>query len=443
MFPKSVFLRQNPFDAKRTPGHLKFLRDLQSDQLHDFEHELSSVPESTLILSIENLFSDQPNHVLDKVSDYFKDWDVHIVVVLREQTAWLRSRYVENTMSGFSSRFEYSSTFVTAMIEQGTLNYNERLEFLRRRLNAQSIFAINFDSQEHALVPRFLNAIGVPVTDPDKAFEVHDNRREKPLFLVEAKRRLNVFVKGLHRDARLELEHALRERCKAMLAVGAPTNSITDLDLSIKVSERRKLERENSLLCRAGLIDFPLELEASPDALTTDIKSRISDAVDDLFCFGLDFASKLVDTEAKKPTAPLATLNWYSEVPLDWRKALFNEAVSVHVGSTETAILAACRERRIVRLLLQESREAYEIARNLDALPLPSPVMTVVVKDLENQTMQSMTQKYSFPAPDLLIMDTINDSPLTNSIRKEFVADSVLKSPAGRSPLTLHFRTSA
>ena len=440
LFPKSVFLRQNPFDSTRTPGHLKFLQGLNSGELHDFEKELSNEPESTLILSVESLFSDQTNKVLDKVANYFNGWDVHIIVVLREQAAWLRSRYVENTMSGFSSRYGRFSTFVTEMMERGTLNYNERIEFLRQRLNAQSVKAINFDSSEQSLIPRLLSAIEVPVTDPDKASEVHDNRREKPIFLVEAKRRLNIFAKELERDARLRLEHELRERCKVMLSAGAPCNSIAELNLPLDINERRKIERENSLLFQSGMIDLPLELEASTQTLPRCIEPNIEAAVDDLFGYGLDIVSSFDEARTKRSIAPAAMLDWLSEVPVDWRETLFKGVVSVHIGSPGSAVLAACKESRLVRLFIEGGIEAIEIARKLEALPLASPVVVIVVQSLENETIQSLMKKYSFPGPDLVTMRKVNDSPLAYSVRKEFALGSLVRPSSDNAVSTLYIR---
>lgn len=407
LFPRSGFSRKNPFDPARTSGHLGLVRSIVKGQLHEFEEELNIDPESTLILSVENLFSEQPDHVLDRVADYFEDWDVHIVTVLREQTAWLRSRYVENVMSGFASRFESFSTFVAETSQRGVLKYNARLDFLRERLRAQSSFTINFESTDRALVPRFLDAVGIPITDPNAAFEVHDNRREKPVFLIEAKRRLNILTNSLGLEARLELEHALRERGKAMLLDGAPDQTVNEFELSLTRGERLELEHDNRLLSKQKGVDQALELDKSAGNLSKEAMSRISAAADDLFWFGLEHASRLVVPAPKIDTAPLASLSLYSGASDRCREALSNARVSVHIGVPETAILAACKERRIVRLFLEESQEAYEIAAYLDTLPLPSHALTLVVKDLSAHNVHSLTQAYSLPAPDLVVKEGV------------------------------------
>lgn len=62
LFPRSIMKRNNPFDHSRTAGHLLLLHGLKGDGIMQaFRQELASHPHHTLILSIENMFSDQPD----------------------------------------------------------------------------------------------------------------------------------------------------------------------------------------------------------------------------------------------------------------------------------------------------------------------------------------------------------------------------------------------
>ena len=82
LFPKSGMARQNPYDQDRTPGHLRLLSQIRTGDTSEFESELAQDQNATVLLSVENIFSDVPEKTLLAAAEYFEDWDVEIIAVL-------------------------------------------------------------------------------------------------------------------------------------------------------------------------------------------------------------------------------------------------------------------------------------------------------------------------------------------------------------------------
>ncbi len=191
LFPRLVMVRQNPFDSARTPGHLHLLKAISSSDTAAFEAEIGAREDAKVIISIENLFSDQPDQILRILGTYFQDWKVSLIAILRPQLDWLQSRYVENVLSGFNTSPDYFRTHVHRMLKSGALDYEGRLAHLQTILGAGKVTALAFGEP---LVQRFLEILEIPQTNPALAGEIHANRREKGAFLIEANRRLNILT---------------------------------------------------------------------------------------------------------------------------------------------------------------------------------------------------------------------------------------------------------
>lgn len=215
LFPAAMMAHRNPFDPARTAGHLPLLAALRRGRAQPFLDEIAG-SDATVVISMENLFADQPDDAVALLGDLFRDWHVTVVAVLRGQADWLRSRHVENVMSGFVGSVQPFAALVEDCLQRGILDYGARLDRLAGLLGADRVLALPFEGAE-PLLRRFLRVAGLPVTDAARADATHDNRREKAAALIEAKRRLNLLIPDLPLAARLEVEQGLRQAARDIL----------------------------------------------------------------------------------------------------------------------------------------------------------------------------------------------------------------------------------
>lgn len=372
LFPASGLSRKNPFDSTRTSGHLQLFLDLHGGDGAAFGRELAACPHHTLVLSAENLFSDQPDAVLEAAGRHFSQDEVEVWAVLRPQFDWLRSRYVENVLSGFSAGTETFARFVEIGMERGILDYGARLRHVAGLLGARRIRAVPFLSEDPsadgALVPRFLEAAGIPVTDPGAAAGQHSNIREKSPVLVEAKRRLNILCAGLPLSERLEMEHDLRRHHAG--SPGVPDDPEFRPGIPLGDAALAVLQRSNRTLADAGIMATPLDSGQSGTDAVAD-----PEAVAGLVRRGMELATGICarseDRARLRGCLPRFSFGEYEAMAA----ALEGGAVSTHLLAPETALLAAMAERRLVRLYLAPSRATWRLSARLDGLMSPSPVV--------------------------------------------------------------------
>jgi hypothetical protein len=352
LFPVSVFRRQNPFDADRTPGHLGLIEGLQAVDLAKFEAELTSQPHERLILSVENLFVDQPDGMLYKIGIYFEDWNVRIVAVLRDLQGWLRSRYVEEVMSGFRSSSQTFEDFCADKTAAGVHDYASRLTDLARLLRASDVRVINYNTalQTDGIVPVFLEVTGLPVTDAPLARSIRANVRERHWFMVEAKRRVNHVAQALPLPARLELESTMREQARTIAAALDTPPAAFDPKVPLSETVCHEIVVSNQRLLAEFSLSSPL---TNPAAHTAERWSHRHDwpGVDNLVSFGLKTVARLARRH-KAGSGPDASSHCLgipgSELVID---LLQDARVSLHIDSPDTALWAGCYAGRLPILM--------------------------------------------------------------------------------------------
>ena len=403
IFPKAGLFRKNPFDQKRTSGHLALMRDLQGEIGQEFEDEISAFPDHTVILSAENLFSNSSEDLSGGIGSYFETWRIEIIVVLRPQFDWLRSRYVEDVMSGFIRRVSTFSKFAKDTFEGGSLNYACRLETMKAQLRAASIKAIALDSEDDALIPRFLQVAQVPLTDMHSAVKIYDNRREEQFFCVEAKRRLNQMTTSMKGRQQLELENALLKAAHAMAHEHDVSVKIGLGIIPLNTQQRAVLLEENRTLNRIGVLDEQLDLGSEwPTCEKLDID--FESAVENLFWLGVEKATEVAarsDQDNRIDRPPLC----FDASELATLKDLFAlHPISFHFSSPETALLAAAGQNRLVKLFCSTELVSYAKVKEFDLLELPSNPVALPLSMSDDVSLRRSLSKAVLTQPDLVVI---------------------------------------
>ena len=414
-FPYSMLGRHNPFDKKRTPGHLPLLTGLNTHDTAGFETELASAPEASVILSVENLFSDVPDELLESLGTFFKDWDVEIIAVLRPQLDWLRSRYVENVLSGFRCSTENFETYARNALNNGTLDYGRRIAHLQRLLGARKASAIQLNDEKGPLVTRFLEILDISDIDQTEAGKALDNRRGRAAFLIEAKRRLNSLTKEFSVIQRLELEHKLRQRAAEMAAepnfVGARALTtrfpFSDPDLEA-------LQSSNDALLSSGVLDSRLTFgrrEYLDDAPPLEAAS----ATRRLFCDGLSIATALATASPEPDRLQSSLLLLSPAIISQVSKVLGRHRYSLHLDALATATLGACSDGHLATLLLPPCALNYSVAAQWDKAETASPLLTLPVDIDDIDDMQAYLTRIKLPPPGAIVFGSkISDTVKSN-----------------------------
>lgn len=354
LFPQSMMQRRNPFDQSRTAGHLALLSALASDQAEPFRLEIAA-GDATVLLSMENLFTDRPDAAITPLGAFFRDWDVTLVAVLRPQADWLRSRHVENVLSGFRASTQPFGPFMRDSLRQGALDYGARLDRLACLTGADRVVTVPFGGGGGPLIRRFLHALDLPVTDPDQ-IDRHDNRRDKSAALIEAVRRLNLATAGMSRDQRLDLEGRLRAEAGGILSADAPAY-LPIVPRSIiarcRATNRAMFEAgRTARILPAGRV-VPTPPEPDPRAIQAIIFA------------GLRLVTQIAQASDRKVWG----LPQWSEA----RCAALVQAMAapgcwLHWGSPETGLLALMTEQRLRRdiIAVPQGRQAEALQARLD-----------------------------------------------------------------------------
>ncbi len=372
LFPKAGFLRANRFALDRTAGHLDLVRSIATGATDEFEAELCGAGAQTLVLSAENLFLDRPDAEFTALARYFERFEIIVVLVVRDIADWLVSRYVEDVVSGFRTSVQTFSEFVAEKSDQGALDHAKRLEHVARQLNARSVRVISYEAAlaGGGLVPAFLDAAGLPHTDPGLARGIRANVREKPWFLVEGARRLNHLMRGFPREARLELEATIRDHGRRIAQAARETPSF-DAAPPLSGGACAEIAASNRRLAGTYGLTPPL---ASPRPGRPDRyqhRKRI-DGADAIVAFGLKAAARI------SRSRPLANRTHGAGLHLEGSEAMVDllakATVSLHLDSPETALMAACLEGRLP-ILVDDGTVPHSSVDKLQALKLPSEIL--------------------------------------------------------------------
>ena len=232
-------------------------------------------------------------------------------------------------------------------MSRGFLNYPKRLRELGTIFNAEKLRAIVFDHHEKPLVLRFLDELGLPVTDPDLAAAMHANQREKSRQLVETKRVLNLLLQdGCSVADRLEIEHLMRLSGKRLLS------EVTAQPIRIELSEHHLdvIEAGNRQLVDEGIMDDPITGGSTQPARAVAQHDMQSDQTEELFFESLCHASDVIARAEQKPE--FSPLNFAAGDLGALRSALADRNLTVHVDSADIAMLCACQRNCLVVLLL-------------------------------------------------------------------------------------------
>lgn len=407
LFPKTGFSRKNPFDQSRTSGHLSLMRSLHTPLGQEFKKELERFPDHTVILSAENLFADLPNTLIREIGAYFETWQVEIIAVLRTQSDWVRSRYIENVMSGFIGRSETFDQFVHGVMEKQSLDYAARLEMLRVGLRATAVKALRFDGNGDALVRCFLEVAQLPITDMQAALSSQANRREKHFFLIEAKRRLNHMISGMTGNEYLELENAIRKEARAVIADSTAPFVQGFSDIPLSTAQRAHLWAGNQKVEKNGILSVALDLGIGlkkPATTRAEPNTNCEAAVEQMFWKGMEFAAEIAagsDQTERFAATPLC----FDKPDLAALGDLFAaHPVSAHVFSPETAILAAAGQGRLVRLFCPTGRASYREMARFDAMSLPSAPVTLPLTVSDEEVLHQTLKNVAIPQPGLVIL---------------------------------------
>ncbi|MDV7141406.1 hypothetical protein R3X27_01790 [Tropicimonas sp. TH_r6] len=405
LFPTSVLARQNPFDKERTPGHRKLLTDIENGDVSAFEAEVARHDPHTLILSVEGLFSDMPADTLHMLRTFFADDDIELVAVLRPQLDWLRSRYVEDVVTGFKSAFTKPfAEYARDTYEDQTLSYRKRLKVLEQTFEATKVSAIALVQGERPLVPRFMEAIGLPVTDAELARGIHANHREKPAALIEAKRRLNTMTRTLETRERLELEKFLRDMA-AELAEDLDGSDEDALQWKVPYtdSEFDTLVSGNSALHREGVLDTPLPI-GDPGTGDPALGPKARAAMEHLFACGLSDAIEIAGRAEEPKRFRGSALELTQEDATLILSAVRQARVSLHLNAPVTALLAACVDDGLVNLILYPGAAHYRQIAQLEQLDTASPLAAVAIPSAEVSFLRRCLDRLGVVTPDLIVV---------------------------------------
>lgn len=387
LFPKTILLRQNPFDRSRSPGHFGLISAIKNANLTEFENEIAAADFQYLIISIENLFIDQPDSIIREIGNYFSSAEIMVVAVLREVSDWSISRYIEEVLSGFRQNTFTFYEFFRNKIHNNSLYYADRLEHIARLLGAKDIRIVNYDSAvaDCGLIAAFLEVAGIPITNPSLARSLRANVREKEFFLIEGKRRLNYFAGSLSRETRLEFEASIRcEALRLAAAMQDPPVIFSKDRLPLTLEECDQIEFSNLRL----ITDFGLmsPLASPKPEFYRDYQHRSEFlGLADLIAFGQKELAGLIRKDAK--VAPSGeTLTGVSflgqpgcEAALD---IIARARISIHLNSPDTALLSACYNMKLPIIVGDINRDDRSITQKILRIKLGSEV---VIIDSENE----------------------------------------------------------
>ena len=398
LFPRSGFEYANPFDPKRTAGHLRLVRAI-TRSLIDAATDAEGLREAdTVILSAENLFLDREDEELSALASFFSEHAVTLVLVARSAAAWLEARYIEDVMSGFHSSVQTFDAFCVDMVERGALDYAARLDHLVALLGAFDVKVINYDAATDGaeLITSFLSVTCLPVTDPQLALTLRANIREKEAFLIEGKRRINHCIGALRRTERLDLEARIRAQVPSIVAGFLPERPRRWKSPTCLSPETcRQIAKSNRRLVRDYGLNQPLP-DPDPDSDPTPglaglLQHRMAlPGIDVLTLFGLQTAAALCQETAAAAAVESAAVegsgrrarrytpdNLLAEPGIAAAiDVLAGCTVSLHLDSPETALWAACMTGRLPVLLTTEATP-LAVSDELGALKLPSDVLCI------------------------------------------------------------------
>lgn len=389
LFPSSVLLRRNPFDESRTPGHYSLLQALSdanfADVLSTFNTEIAQHDTHTVIISIESLFSDQPDSMLVRLAEQFHDWEIEIVAVLRTISDWIASRYIEECLGGFRGSLRTFEQFCEDKFSLGAHDYAGRLEKLATIFQSGRIRVTNYDAvlAHKGVVPAFLQKADLPSTNDDLALSIRANVREKELFLVEGKRRLNHVHAHLPPLVRQKLEHDIRDFAREIATQLPPDHLLfTSDDISFPTNIYREIARSNvRLVYEFGLVT-PLT-DPKPKSVRSHPAQhkRVIDGANEILKFGLHRMAPLLQSETSRTAAASAKLH---PLALEGHEILIDQIIAARVilglNPPDAAVIAACFHDKLPVYLSSPSMILRNLSR-ISGAKLPSDVVTLVSSD--------------------------------------------------------------
>lgn len=200
LFPKSIFSRLNPYYEGATSGHLQLFRDLRDRNLRGFVEELEKSRgwADKMLLSAENIFQDLEESYLDVLARLLKGKTVDILIILRSQVNWVSSRYFQSVVRGDKKETRSFNEFVESLIEDGTLNYHQRLFYICDKIEPNNVIALDYDwiRRNGGAVSAASRVMGLERL-PLKISDIESNVSFPYPERIEAHRRLNISAREL------------------------------------------------------------------------------------------------------------------------------------------------------------------------------------------------------------------------------------------------------
>ncbi|TJZ89614.1 hypothetical protein FA743_18225 [Paracoccus gahaiensis] len=380
LVPDLSLSRSNPFDLERTSGHLKLIRSLaRNTKQTDLQlKELST--HKRVVLSAENIFHDRPDKEIAEIANFFCNYEITLVLIVRSTESWLKSRYIENIMSGFKACSSTFEEFLQISISGGVHDYASRLDSIVTALGAKHIRVINYDAELNkcGIIPAFLKAADLPVTDFSRANTIRSNVRESHAFLIEAKRKLNYLTKNISLTLRLELEHKVRFLARKIVKEMKVSPAAWSQPISFTSKVYNEIINSNKRLIE----EFKLH-PSLPDPkhkkiiYMPDHHDKIP--AEKLITNGLKTAATLLKNNSQRqlasPSISLLNLNGIEAVI----EIIFHSTVSFHLSS-ETALWAALYEKRFPFLI--SSRNNIKKINEASSFVISSKILDC--RDLKN-----------------------------------------------------------
>lgn len=373
LFPETYFARRNSVDPTRSPGHIGLIAAAGTGDLSVLEREFEASKADTLVLSVENLFADQPVTALQAVADRFTDWETHLITVLRHPKRWIVSRYIEEVVSGIRFGDQTLTEFIDTKVD--ALLYADRIDTLKRVFQPKQMLLLNYDSEVvgKGLILAFLEAANIPVTNNELAKKLRSNVREKFEYLIESKRRLNVALPRMPVQMRQEFEASIRNHARQMSAEDSVMSNEMPPYVQLPNGHHIAVDLSNQRLATEFGLTPPFS-ETQGVILDPKAYRQFSIQGNNLFTFGLKTAAQLFRNHASQPDAKPKILSTLlipgSEMLVEF---LAQAQVSLHLDSPETATWAASYSGKLPILLTEKTTLAQ--ADQLLAMKLPSEIL--------------------------------------------------------------------
>ena len=273
----------------------------------------------------------------------------------------------------------------------------DRIDTLIKIFKPHDALLLNYDYHvaKEGLLPAFLEAVGLPITNLEFASGLRSNVREKSELLVECKRRLNVVLPNTSLRFRQELELKVRNHVSAMAS--------NDRDMEGEMPSYIPLPEKHGKAVHASNQRLEDEFGLSPpfpalsgDTWDTRRYRKFFAKANDLNLFGLKAAAQLSRDTANQPIANLSDSSLLSVCGSEMLMELLAQIqVSLHLDSPESALWAGSFARKLPLSLA--SKTSIAESNQLLSVKLPSEIIQFRQVDISPVLAQRKIQAIVVP----------------------------------------------